>query len=155
MKNEYINEFISNIPNDFDIIQFSTLANKKLFDYNKLIKTYSEGKLFTECNSGFWSNNGLALSRKGMKYFLDYYNSEFVAADIPQFEFNNTDKFFGKTYIKEKNQDIKSYISTVPLVYLQYSLNSNVQDYDDPSKKELYEYYNLLDKQYYNILSNE
>jgi len=151
MKNEYINEFISNIPNDFDIIQFSTLANKKLFDYNKLIKTYSEGKLFIECNSGFWSNNGLALSRKGMKYFLDYYNSEFVAADIPQFEFNNTDKFFGKTYIKEKNQDIKSYISTVPLVYLQYSLNSNVQDHDDPSKKELYEYYNLLDKQYYYI----
>lgn len=154
MKNENIEEFISNIPEDFDIIQFSTLANKKLFNYDNLIKQYENGILFTQVNSGFWSNNGLALSRNGMKYFLDYYKTEFVAADIPQFEINNTNKFFGKIYIKEKYKNIKSYISTVPLVYLQYELNSNVQSAEDKSKQELYAYYKLVDKQYYYIYEN-
>ena len=58
MRNGYIEKFISNIPDDFDIIQFSTLSNKQLFDYNILMKQYAEGKLFVECNSGYWSNNG-------------------------------------------------------------------------------------------------
>lgn len=152
MKNEYINEFISNMPEDFDIIQFSTLSNKKLFDYTELIDKYNNGILFTEVNAGFWSNNGLALSRNGMKYFLDYYNNEFVAADIPQFEFNNTNKFFGNTYIKEKHSNIKFYISTVPIVYLQYKFNSNVQNSEDITKNELYQYYESIDKKFYNIL---
>lgn len=151
MRNENIEEFISNMPEDFDIIQFSTLSNKKLFDYNELIQKYTQGILFTEVNCGFWSNNGLALSRKGMEYFLNYYNNEFVAADIPQFERNNSDKFFGNTYIKEKYKNVKSYITTVPIVYLQYELNSNVQSKTDNTKKELYDYYNSIDKQYYYI----
>lgn len=151
MRNGYIEKFISNIPDDFDIIQFSTLSNKQLFDYNILMKQYAEGKLFVECNSGYWSNNGLALSRKGMKYFLDYINDEIVAADIPQFEFNNTNKFFGKTYIKQKYKNIKSYITTVPIVYLTYEYNSNVQKKEDKTKIELYSYYKNIDKQYYYI----
>ena len=40
-----------------------------------------------------------------------------------ELEFNNTNKFFGKTYIKQKYKNIKSYITTVQIVYLTYEYN--------------------------------
>ena len=147
MKNEYLEEFINDIPNDYDIIQFSILANREILpNYTELENEYNAGKHFIKCNKGYWSNCGLALSRKGMKYFIDSINKEFVAADIVAFEDTNKMHFFGKTNVKS---GLNHYIPTVPLVYLNDFENSSVQN---SSKNELYEYYTHIDKQFYNII---
>lgn len=149
MKNEYLEEFVDNIPNDFDIIQFSILANREILpDYREIQNEYEAGKHFIECKKGYWSNCGLALSRKGMKYFIDAIDKEFLAADIVAFEDTNKIYFFGKNNIKS---GLKHYIPTVPLVYLNDLGDSKIQE---TSKAELYEYYTHIDKQFYNILHN-
>ena len=56
-----------------------------------------------------------------------------------------------REYIKQKYKNIKSYITTVPIVYLTYEYNSNVQKKEDKTKIELYSYYKNIDKQYYYI----
>ena len=146
MKQEYIDDFLDNIPNDFDIIQFSILANEDILPDGRIISSeYKAGKYFIKCDRGYWSNCGLALSRKGMKYFIDYIDNEFVAADIPTFEDTNKLKWYGKTNV---NSGLNHYIPTVPLVYLTND-NSQVQKID---KSELYEYYNYINKEFYNIL---
>ena len=140
---------IDNIPNDFDIIQFSILANREILpDYREIQNEYESGKHFIECKKGYWSNCGLALSRKGMKYFIDAIDKEFLAADIVAFEDTNKIYFFGKNNIKS---GLKHYIPTVPLVYLNDLGDSKIQE---TSKAELYEYYTHIDKQFYNILHN-
>ena len=147
MKNKYLDEFIEHFPQDFDIIQFSILANKEILpDYREIESEYVKGNYFIECKKGFWSNCGLALSRKGMKYFIDYIDNEFVAADIPIFENKNKIQFFGRTDVKS---GLKHYISTVPLVYLKNISDSQIQNTD---KSELYNYYKNIDETYYNIL---
>ena len=42
------------------------------------------------------------LKELGIELSTTDLEDEIIPIDIPQFEFNNTDKFFGKTYIKEK-----------------------------------------------------
>lgn len=148
MKNEYLDEFVEHFPQDFDMIQFSILANKEILpDYREIESEYVKGNYFIECKKGFWSNCGLALSRKGMKYFLDTIDKEFLAADIVAFEDTNKIFFFGKNNIKS---GLKHYIPTVPLVYLNDLGDSKIQE---TNKKELYEYYEHIDKQFYNILN--
>ena len=147
MKNEYLNDFVDHIPEDFDIIQFSILANREILpNYYVIGKEYEEnGKYFIEPPEGFWSNCGLALSRKGMKYFIDTIDEEFIAADIVAFENKNKIFFYGKTNVKS---GLKHYIPTVPLVYLIDNGDSQIQK---SSKHELYEYYDNIDKDFYNI----
>jgi len=151
MKTEVLNDFIDHMPEDFDIIQFSLLFNKDMYDYKNLIKEYENGKYFIKTPFGAWSNNGLALSRKGMKYFIDEIDKEFLAADYPPFESANQYDFYGHTNNKEKYK-LNHYFSTVPLVYLDERFDSQVQQED---KKELYIYYKIIDKSYYNLIYDE
>lgn len=149
MKSEYLNEFMNNIPNDFDIIQFSMLFKNDMLDYNNLIQEYENGNYFIKSSIGVWSNNGLALSRNGMKYFIDEIDKEFRAADYPIFESTNPFDFYGKTN-KYKTYNLKHYIPTVPIVFLDKRFDSQVQQED---KKELYELYENIDKKYYNLIN--
>lgn len=149
IKSKYLKEYLNNMPKDFDIIQFSILFNRDLLDdISVLFDAYKEGKYFIEAPVGFWSNCGLALSRKGMKYFIDCINKEFIAADIVAFENKNKNKFYGKYNL---NNDLKHYIPTIPLCYLNDGINSQVQQSD---KAELYEYYKYINKNFYNIYEN-
>ena len=145
MKTEILNDFISHMPEDFDIIQFSLLFNKDMYDFKNLTKEYKNDNYFIKAPFGAWSNNGLALSRKGMKYFIDKIDKEFVAADYVPFESANKYDFYGKTKISNLNH----YISTAPIVYLDKRFDSQVQQED---KKDLYEYYKYIDKSCYNLM---
>lgn len=146
MKTENIKEFVDNIPQDFDIIQFSILAELNMFSVDKLEKELDNGNYFVPMDFGAWSNCGLALSRNAMKYFIDYIDKNFTAADIPIFESTNIIPIYGNN----TNNGLKHYIPTVPLVYLSAEFESQVQT----RKKDdtgLYTYYNQINKDYYII----
>ena len=145
LKSDILDEYLNYIPEDFDIIQFSLLFKKDMYDVNKLIQEYDNDKYFIKAPFGAWSNNGLALSRNGMKYFIDKIDKEFLAADYVAFESANKYDLFGKTIPSNLNH----YFPTIPLVYLDKRFDSQVQQED---KKELYMMYDMLDKSFYNLL---
>ena len=148
MKNEYLENFLNVIPNDFDIIQFSISANKDILpNYDFLQEAYKNNKLFMKCDRGYWCNNGLALSRKGMKYYIDCIDKEFSAADVPIFEDTNRIKWYGRT---NKNTGLNHYIPTVPLVYLTVDNPSDAQNIDQSNNYDLYKF---IDTNYYNIMT--
>ena len=145
MKNEVLNEFCKYIPEDFDIIQFSLLFKKDMYNINDYQKEYENDKYFIKAPFGAWSNNGLALSRNGMKYFIDKIDKEFMAADYVSFESTNNYDFYGQT----DSSGLNHYFPTIPIVYLDKRFDSQVQQED---KKELYLMYDMLDKKYYNLI---
>lgn len=148
MKNEVLNEFLENIPEDFDIIQFSLLLTEEIYDFENIANEYEKGVYFTKTPFGAWSNNGLALSRKGMEYFISRIDKEFMAADYPIFESANKFDFYGK---KDQGKlfGLNHYIPTIPLVFLDKRFDSQVQQ---ESKKDLYKIYNYLNRSYYNLI---
>lgn len=146
MKTECIKPFCDNIPKDFDIIQLSILAETWMFSIDELRKEYNNGKYFIPMKFGAWSNCGLALSRNGMKYFIDYLDNVFTAADIPIFESTNIIPIYGNKI----DNNLNHYIPTVPLVYLNNSFKSQVQiKYKDDSF--LYKLYEYINKENYII----
>ena len=84
-----------------------------------------------------------------MKYFIDEIDNEFRAADYPIFESSNKYDFYGKQN-KSKKYNLNHYFPTIPIVYLDKRFDSQVQQED---KKELYKYYNYIDKKYYNLIN--
>lgn len=143
-------KFFNDIPKDFDIIQLSYLFNDDMADYKDLLDEYKKGNLWVEKKIGGWSNNGLILSRKGMKYFIDNIDKEFKAADIPMHESKNNNIYFGK--VNQSNDDLKHYIPTMPVIYVD-GIESTVQNTDNKSKEDLYAFYKkYLNPKKYNIL---
>lgn len=146
MKTEHLQAFCDNIPEDFDIIQFSILAELNMFSPNELSKSIENGIYFVPMNFGAWSNCGLALSRNAMKYFIDYLDKVFTAADIPIFESTNNIPIFGNI----GGSGLKHYIPTAPIVYL---INNNDSQVQTRSKDDsvLYKYYEQINKDLYII----
>ena len=64
-------------------------------------------------NFGAWSNCGLALSRNAMKYFIDYLDKVFTAADIPIKKKKNNIPIFGNL----NTSNLKHYIPTARMIY--------------------------------------
>jgi hypothetical protein len=151
MKKDYLSMFLDKMPEDFDIIQFSILFNPNFFNMNKIFNAYQNGQYFIKAPTGFWSNCGLALSKNGMKYFIDTIDKEMQAADIPIFEDSNMNKSFGKINLQN---DLNHYISTVPLVYLSKN-KSTVQTKENKDEELLYKYYQTVEEKYYNIYHYE
>ena len=127
LKKEYMEDFIQNIPYDFDIIQFSILdVDNRLSEKNIFTSEIENEKYFVTTDYNFTSNNGLYLSREGMKFFIDEINKKLTHPYIP-------------IYNSNKNL-LRHYISTVPLVYLEKT--------DKNSYKNIY---SLLNKDLYNL----
>lgn len=79
-------EYIRQIPNDYDILKFSWIASYPL-DYVN-IENYikkNNNALYVKYKNEFnlHYNGMFALSRNGMKYFIDYMEAKFSPADIP------------------------------------------------------------------------
>lgn len=145
LNDEHFDQFMKNIPNDFDIIQLSYLMfPRNIQDMDKLL---SDNILWIEKTNGGWSNNGIILSRNGMKYFIDSMDNELQAADIPMHESKNKDFYYGKL---NQSNDLKHYIPTIPLVYVN-GLDSTVQN-NNKDAFEIYKLYlEMLNKDLYNI----
>lgn len=140
IKEEILELYFDKLPEDWDILQLSILCNEYQLDYEKL---FNSDLLWIKKDFGAWSNNGLGLSRSGMKYWIDFIDKEFVAADIPIHESKNNLSYYGKT-----NQCyLNHYVPNLPLVYITGE-DSSVQS---ESKTDLYKIYENLNKEYYNI----
>ena len=142
IKEDILDIYFRELPKDWDIIQLSYLFNEYQKNVNEIFKNKN---MWIKKDFGAWSNNGLGLSRNGMKYWLDFIDKEFVAADIPTHESKNNMKYYGKV---NQAENLNHYIPNIPLVYID-GIDSTVQD---QSKNDLYELYENLNKKYYNIL---
>ena len=125
-----------------DVVPHDELAERELTEECVV----DNGIYFTPMNFGAWSNCGLALSRKAMKYFIDYLDKVFTAADIPIFESTNNIPIYGNIQIS----GLKHYIPTAPIVYLINNNDSQVQT-RQKDDTELYKYYEQINKDLYII----
>lgn len=137
---DLIDKYFNELPKDWDILQLSYQLNKHQYDYSKIL---NNPNYWIKKDFGAWSNNGLGLSRNGMKYWIDYIDKEFVAADIPTHESTNNIKYYGKI----NQSHLNHYIPNLPLVYID-GVDSTVQTDD---KSDIYELYESLDKNLYTI----
>lgn len=134
IKKKYFDQFMNNIPDDFDILrlggQCSTYAPTK--------DMYDKGILWEYCNYYLWSTIGYGLSRKGMEYYLNYINTFYPVADMPLYDIDR---------IKENN--LNCYVSTLPITYF-YEYKSSIQQLNQQNQLEYAKlYYNNLDTSIY------
>lgn len=94
-------DFINNIPNDYDILQFGGFTtDKRCLDIlNKIDEFWVMHK-----GIQLWNASMYALSRKGMEFYIKFMNKFFWVADGPLYMAPNNDKL------------VNTYISTKPLV---------------------------------------
>ena len=144
IKENFFYDYLNGIPKDFDIIQlsYSFIPNN-----DKVKHIVSHDELFFTPKYGFWCNNGLCLSRNGMKHFIDTIDKEPMAADIPIFELHNDTTYYGKL---NQHYNLHTYITNIPVVYL-YDNDTQIQQ-NNKNKNKIVEYYKIFDKNIYNIL---
>lgn len=94
-------EYIDNIPDDFDIIQFGGFTTDP--NVKKYLGT-DKGFWVKHRDVGLWTTSMYALSRKGMSYYLAFMDKIFWVADGPTYKAPLNDKL------------INTYMSTIPLV---------------------------------------
>lgn len=125
------NNMFESLPDDWDILRLGGLYEEPMpFNRNIL---FQEHKYWVKRHSNIWSTAGYALTRKGMKYYIDFMDSLYVPADGPFCEwFDNS---------------VNMYICTKPLIY-QYEPNfeSTIRDYE---RLKVFNYYNGIDKNEY------
>ena len=95
-------EYIYNIPDDYDILQFGGFTTDKnaVNILNKADKEY----WVKHKDVLFWNASMYAMSRKGMAFYITFMNKFFWVADGPLYKAPLNDKL------------INTYISTIPLV---------------------------------------
>lgn len=95
-------EYIHNIPDDYDILQFGGFTTDKnaVNILNKADKEY----WVKHKDVLFWNASMYAMSRKGMAFYITFMNKFFWVADGPLYKAPLNDKL------------INTYISTIPLV---------------------------------------
>jgi len=95
-------EYIHNIPDDYDILQFGgfTTDPNAVNILNKADKEY----WVKHKDVLFWNASMYAMSRKGMLFYITFMNKFFWVADGPLYKAPLNDKL------------VNTYISTIPLV---------------------------------------
>ena len=116
MKNEKLNTFIENIPDDFDILQINYKIPKSLNLENVFNDLYLNDIYFIISEYDLKPINGIGLSKNGIQYLLDYFEYNIQNIKIP----------ISQNSINFKKTNIKHYISTIPLTYV----NDNKDDYN-------------------------
>lgn len=130
------NDYINNIPNDFDVIQFGGFtADPNIDKYLGIDKGY----WVKHKDVGLWTTSMYALSRKGMEYYLAFMNKLFWVADGPLYKAPINDKL------------VNAYMSTIPLVVqadkdvIVSDIRDEINDTIDYKNQNLYEKYCKLD----------
>ena len=96
-------DFINNIPNDYDILQFGGFTTDPNAKY--ILNKWNNKEYWVKHkNVLFWNASMYALSRKGMSYYIAFMNKFFWVADGPLYKAPLNDKI------------VNTYISTIPLV---------------------------------------
>lgn len=124
--------FMNNIPDNFDILRLMGFGPNK-YHYEKL---FNNEIYWTPLNQQLWSTGAYALSRKGMKYYMNYIEKQYCQADVPLYDITSINK----------NQ-LNCYISTLPLSHF-YEYTSTIQKKD---MNELMRFQNM----FYNGINKE
>lgn len=137
LKPSLLNPLLENIPEDFDIIRFngfSTMDSAKNF-----MNLYNQGTLYVKNpNTKLWNAGCYGLSRKGMKYYIEYIDKNLWVADGPLYDVPDY---------------INYYISTIPGAIqvdkevIASDIRNNQNDSINYNKDNTYEC--LIDKTYY------
>lgn len=125
---DIFNTFISNVPDDFDILQlggFTTDPNimnetYSIEDYDKGVKDY----WYHNESIGLWNCSMYILSRRGMEYYINFINKILWVADGPLF----------KAPLNKKI--IKIYNPRIPLV-IQEDKNKMLSDIRDKTNDKI------------------
>lgn len=145
---ELFNKFIDNIPEDYDIIRLGGSCD---YEHQELVNLYKNENIYwTKLEFGLWGTFGYGLSRKGMKYYIDYIDNIMCSADTPLFVNTNIYPKYGQC--KYKYNELNHYISTIPLCYVEpNSFDSTIGNSLTP-----YNFYKSIDKSnyYLNIQNN-
>lgn len=133
IKKNYFDLFMNDIPDDFDILRLGGAIEHV---YENGPKLFDNRIYWTKLDFRLWSTIGYALSRKGMKYYLDYIKSNYHVADMPLYDMNAI-----------RNNGINCYISTLPICYY-HKFDSSIQPVNDFEYKD--EFYKNIDLTLYN-----
>jgi GR25 family glycosyltransferase involved in LPS biosynthesis len=107
---EYFIDIITNIPDDFDILQMCGFSQD--INVEKYYKLYNDNNIKFIKNpaiTGLWNAGFYMLSKQGMKYYISFINQRFGAADTP---------FFVLPTIKH---NLNYYITSIPLAIQNHS----------------------------------
>lgn len=88
---------MNNIPNDYDVIRFGytdLFCNFKFDKDNCFVENYY---------FKFWGAQMFALSRKGMKYYIDFLDKYYGVADYPLFSTDIMNEYGIKNYFSTRN----------------------------------------------------
>lgn len=121
-------DFINNIPDDYDICRLGGFCNN---DHPELNESFKSGLYWKKLDFGVWGTQGFILSRKGMKYFIDYIDNVLCPADWPLFVNTNFEPIYGK--LNYKKDEINQYISTIPLLYIRNDVPSSIRNTEEDS----------------------
>ena len=121
-------DFINNIPDDYDICRLGGFCNN---DHPELNESFKSGLYWKKLDFGVWGTQGFILSRKGMKYFIDYIDNVLCPADWPLFVNTNFEPIYGK--LNYKKDEINQYISTIPLIYIRNDVPSSIRNMEEDS----------------------
>lgn len=127
--------YLNNIPDDFDILQFGG------FTTDPKIKNYMDERAHwvKHPDVPVWNASMYALSRKGMKYYIDFIDKFFWVADGPLYR------------APIDRPDLNTYICTLPLV-IQEDKNIDHSDIRDKQNDNID--YNTQNMYEYNINKN-
>lgn len=137
---DIFNNYIENIPEDFDILQFGA------FTADQNIAKYLNGSnlWFKHKDVGIWNASMYALSRKGMEYFIAFMNKIFWVADGPFYKAPLNDKLIN-TYlcktplvIQADKDQVSSDIRNVNNDNIDYNNQNMYEKYID--KNDYFEY---------------
>jgi len=133
IKKSLFDKFMNNIPNDFDILRLGGATHHVFEQCHEL---YQNGILWDKMKFPLWCTMGYALSRRGMKYYIDYVENEYCVADLPLYDIKAI-----------QDNQLNNYISTLPIIYF-YNYNTSIQEnYNDIEFKNMY--YANIDKHLY------
>ena len=124
-----LEEYFNNLPNDWDVLRINCLRGPKTQEY---INDYKDkyNYWFPQVNC-LYGAAAYALSRKGMKHMLDWYDQNFDAIDVP-LAIGNVKilRYELKKFIPIKS-DAKFYIPKIPLgLCTEMNLKSDLHDFE-------------------------
>ena len=142
-----LEEYFSNLPNDWDILRINCLRGPKTQEYiNKYKDKYNYWLPQITC---IYGAAAYALNRNGMKYILDWYELYCGAIDVPLC-FGNATKYMDelKHYTKTPilTNNIKFYIPEIPLgLCTEMNLKSDLhQQHIDNNPYSLYHIFKFI-----------
>lgn len=137
LKPELLNTLLDNMPEDFDILRFNGFSTSE--SAKNFMNLYNQGILYVKNPvTKLWNAGCYGLSRKGMKYYIDYIDKRLWVADGPLYDVPNSINYYVST-IPGAIQADKDIISS--------DIRDKRNDHINYNRDNMYEY--MVDKTWF------